>query len=483
MSALLSVRSVSKQYGSVRALSGVNADFQAGEIHAVLGENGAGKSTLMGIIAGFVVPDEGELRWKGDVLTSGQPYAAKQTGITMVHQHFTLVPGFSVAENLALACHPALAGDSKPARDAADSLKRAEELGWKFDPSARTSQLPVGVQQRIEIIKALSGNAELLIFDEPTAVLAPDEVEDLFRVLRELKGQGKAIVLIAHKLSEVLAIADRVTVLRRGEFVATALRGEVDETRLAEWMVGELPVRRDPDAHREFPPGLSVHNLWVKGDRGEPSIRDVSFEVGRGEILGIGGVDGNGQVELAEALARVRRVASGSIFVHDVDPDEVRIAYIPQDRQADGLALSMSIRDNLLLGGLHRADLSCGPVWKPGAVRRWTASLIERFEVKIGHASDPASSLSGGNQQKIVVARSLDRTPDLLIAVNPTRGLDVRATDYVHTQIIQAAAAGARVALISTDLDELAALAHRTLFLSRGELREGGASALVGGRA
>lgn len=472
---MLSVSSISKRYGPVLALDQVTASFAKGEIHAVLGENGAGKSTLMSVLAGFVVPDSGSVALQGEAAPVGRPHEAKNRGIAMVHQHFTLVPAFTVEENLSLARldKPGLTVPRAP-------LALAAELGWEIDPGAITRTLPVGAQQRIEILKALSGDAEYLIFDEPTAVLSPDEVLDLFRVLRRLRDAGKAIILIAHKLSEVMAIADRVTVLRRGKFVATAQISDVDASKLATWMVGEIPVTSRPGMSQlDAGKTLKVQKVQVKGDRGEAAVRGVSFEVAAREILGIGGVDGNGQVELAEALAGVRAVSEGSFWWSEAPR---RVAYIPQDRQTDGLALSLSIRDNLLVGGLERRDLRAGPFLKSSSIKTWAERLVQRFEIKIGSIRDPASSLSGGNQQKIVVARNLDETPDLLVAVNPSRGLDIRATQYVHDQILVAAQAGAIVILISTDLDELAALSTRTLFISRGELVEAqGAESFAGG--
>lgn len=444
----------------------------------MLGENGAGKSTLMSVIAGFVAPDAGNGELKGSPLPFGKPFEARRRGIAMVHQHFALVPAFSVAENLSLARLRGVWRRHRPERDASPALELAKELGWAIDPSAPTDDLPVGVQQRIEILKALSSDADVVIFDEPTAVLTPDEVEDLFRVIRALKEHGRVIILIAHKLSEVMAIADRVTVLRRGKFVATAEIAAVDADQLATWMVGEVPAVRRPET-RAFEPGLSLTDVHVRGNRGEHAVRGVTFAVGHGEILGIGGVDGNGQVELAEALARVRPAAAGSIYLAGLDIEEANIAYIPQDRQADGLALSMSIRDNLLIAGHRRPELTFGPFLRTRRIRQWADDLVGRFQIKVGSVRDPVSSLSGGNQQKVVVARSLDQVPDMLVAVNPTRGLDVLATDYVHSQIIAAASAGAVVVLFSTDLDELAALAHRTVFLSRGMLTDH----LVGGAA
>jgi simple sugar transport system ATP-binding protein len=471
---VLVVAGIDKRYGPVRALRGVGATFAPGEIHAVLGENGAGKSTLMGVLAGFVTPDAGTATLDGSPLPFGRPQAVAALGIAMVHQHFMLVPDFSVAENLALARLERLSGPCDVSALAKPALDLAETLGWSVDPRARTGGLPVGVQQRVEILKALSGNARVLILDEPTAVLGADEVEDLARVLRALRDQGKAVVLIAHKLSEVFAVADRLTVLRRGVKVAESLVADTDPSQVANWMVGEMPVPRPNPPSAIGEEVLRLEGVSARSDRGEIALRDVTLAVREGEVVGIGGVDGNGQVELAETIVGVRAPSSGTLRIASG-----RIGYVPQDRQQDGLALNMSLQDNMILSGAPDR-LFAGPFLRPREIVRWTRDLVERFQIKIGSLADPARSLSGGNQQKIVVSRNLDTPPRILVAVNPTRGLDVQAARFVHESIREATRAGTAVVLVSTDLDELADLADRTYFLSRGELRQGGAEALVG---
>jgi simple sugar transport system ATP-binding protein len=483
MSELL-VQNVSKRFGTITALSNVSARFLSGQIHAVLGENGAGKSTLMSVISGFMNPDEGEVLLDGKPIPLGKAYECKHLGIEMIHQHFTLVPEFTVAENLALARLDRLGKTADAQSLAKPALNAGIALGWELDPNARTGRLPVGVQQRIEILKAISGNASVLIFDEPTAVLSPDEVEELFRVLRRLKNEGKIVVLIAHKLSEVLGIADQVTVLRLGKVVATADRSDVDADKLAYWMVGEMPQRAPVRDIGKLKDGVTASRLSVLGDRKEVAVNDVSFVVSQGEIFGVGGVDGNGQVELAECLAQVRKPISGSLVWQGLpfDSETPRLGYVPQDRQSDGLALRMSIQDNMLVSGLRRSELFRGPFFNIKAVGEWARGLIARFSIKAGSPKDLAGSLSGGNQQKVVVSRILDNHPSLLIVVNPTRGLDIKATQYVHDTILAARDAGAAVVLFSADLDELYALSDRTMFLSRGKLLEDlGAASLVGG--
>lgn len=498
---MLQADRVSKSYGSVRALQDVSITFEPGEIHAVLGENGAGKSTLMGVLAGFTRPDTGAVTLNGASLPLGRAFECKKRGIAMVHQHFTLVPEFTVLENLALTQVENLNHVLNLEELAAPALKIADELGWPIqrrgggvpppiagsgiDLTARTSTLPVGAQQRLEILKNLAGDAKVVIFDEPTAVLSPDEVADLFRVLRRLRDSGKAVILIAHKLAEVMAIADRVTVLRHGKVVGGGKLAELTENQLATWMVGNLPEALSKPPQGSLITGLVIRDLRVNGDRGEERVRGLSLEVREGEIVGIGGVDGNGQVELAECLALVRPQVGGSMSWQGTPlTSHTKIGYIPQDRQTDGLALGLTIEENLLIEGRKRPDLTKGPLLLRRESRRWAERLRERFDIRAPSVRVLAGELSGGNQQKVVVSRVLDERPDLLIAVNPTRGLDLQASAFVHHQLLDAAKLGTAVLLISTDLDELAALADRTFFLSSGRLRESDSAAnLVGGEA
>jgi ABC-type uncharacterized transport system ATPase subunit len=480
----LRVENVSKRFGTLVALDDVSVNFQSGEIHAVLGENGAGKSTLMNALSGFVKPDRGKILLNGEPIPLGLAFACKRIGIEMIHQHFTLVPAFTVQENLALARLGRLASTADAKKLSKPAIDASEALGWPLVPQVRTGQLPVGIQQRVEILKAISGHADVLIFDEPTAVLSPDEVNDLFRVLRRLKEEGKCVILIAHKLSEVLGIADRVTVLRRGMVVASALRADVDAPTLANWMVGEMPPRTVRGTAYQMEGGLQAERLTILGDRREIAVREASFEVRRGEILGFGGVDGNGQVELAECLAQVRPALSGSQKWSGKEASNKlpRIGYVPQDRQVDGLALRMTLQDNMLVSGMDRHELWIGPFVKLKAVARWANSLIKRYSIKAASANDLAGSLSGGNQQKVVVSRTLDNAPSLLVVVNPGRGLDIKATEYVYDMILAARDNGAAVALFSTDLDELYKLSDRVLFMVGGELVEdSGAASMVGG--
>ncbi len=430
------------KFGALAALSDISVSFRPGEVHAVVGENGAGKSTLMNILAGFLTPSAGSVELDGVRLEGAS--SRRASGIQMVHQHFRLVPAFTVAENLRLGL---LASNGA----IEDAERTATALGWELRLSTRCEDLGVGERQRIEILKALSSSPRVVIFDEPTAVLTELEVEGLLATLRALAKRGLTVIIIAHKLAEVFSVADQITVLRNGMFRGTFRATESSPKQIAEEMVGESIVV-------EAPPAIS-HNgtyecrsLMVDG---ECPIVDLNLSIGFGEVVGIGGVDGNGQVELAEALAGVRKFR-GSVTKVD------SVGYVPQDRQSDGLALSMSVEENLEIA----------------ATQLTADSAIRNYEIKAPSARTPLKSLSGGNQQKVVLARELSREPQLLVVVNPTRGLDVKASKFVLSQIGEAAARGAAVVLISTDRDEIAAVSHRTLFLSRGKLLQTSAEAL-----
>lgn len=450
---MLAARSVSKRFGPTVAVDEVTLTIAAGEIHAVIGENGAGKSTLMHLFEGRLTPDSGEIR-----------AAAK---VAMVHQHFTLVPAFRVEENIALSnLRPSLrsfdvASASRPGLDAAG------RLGWKLDPHALAQDLSVGMKQRIEIAKALATQSRTFIFDEPTAVLDKAETEELFRVLRGLRDRGAGVVLIAHNLTEVLSVADRITVLRSGKVVESVERSQANLEQLERWMIGDRLSRAQAPELNLGPTVLEAADLVVRGARGELAVKGVGFRLRQGEILGFGGVDGNGQVELAEALAGVRAIESGTIALGHAGK---RRSYIPQDRRTEGLALGASVFDNLMIEGCRLPNLRRGPFVRIAAARAWARDLIEEFSIKTPDLEAPAGSLSGGNQQKIVVARALHQTPDVLVAVNPTRGLDLRATDYVRSRIRSAAANGAGVVLFSSDRDELDELSHHVHRMSGGTL-------------
>ncbi len=453
---------ISKSFGAFQALDQAGLMVRTGAVHAVLGENGAGKSTLMNVLSGFLRPDSGSVWIGSEPLALGDPRRIRSQGLAIVHQHFMLVPEFTVAENLALDQQGSLAGRLNLKGAVQPALAAARRVGWEVDVDARTGGLPVGVQQRVEILKALATGARVLILDEPTAVLTPDEAGDLIRVIRTLAGEGVAVILIAHKLSEVFAAADDLTVLRHGRVVGSAAASETDPDEAANWMIGESLPARHSAVSLAGNVLLSCDNLYVSGDRGEPSVRGVTLEARAGEILGVGGVDGNGQIELAEALAGVRPPSSGRVSAMG------RIGYIPQDRQRDGLVGAMPIWENTLLGAESDGRLAWGPFLLRGAARRRAQAICDQFDVRRRSIDQPARSLSGGNQQKVVVGRVLEREPGIVVAVNPTRGLDLNAARFVQNELRQAASRGAAVILFSTDREEIEAAADRSLTMSRG---------------
>lgn len=474
---LLQADNLTKRFGDFTALDGVTLTVPEGTVLALLGENGAGKSTLMRIAYGLLRPDAGRLLWRGQPVTLSDPAAARRLGIGMVHQHFTLVSAMTVAENLALAMPPAKV-TPRAMEERAAAL--SERTGIAVDPRARAGDLPVGLQQRVEILKALATPTALLILDEPTGVLAPAEIAELFEGLERLRASGASVILITHKLPEALAIADRVAVLRGGRVMLEAARSEVDADTLANAMVGRSLVAASPLPPSALGPEVvRCRLLDAPGDAGEGAIR-------AGETVGVGGVEGSGQSALAETLVGLRHAApvmlerGGGLVDASGWSIADRIAWglghIPEDRHATALALTMSVRDNLFLAGdtLPRR----GPWVDRAATREKAARLMEQYDVRASSMDTPVGALSGGNQQKAVVAREMSRNPRLLVAVNPTRGLDVAATEYVHDAIRAHRARGGATLLVSSELDELLALSDRILVLYNGApvgaLRPGG---------
>ncbi len=477
------MRGIVKRFGEVIALSSVDFDLQPGEIHALLGENGAGKSTLMHVLSGLYQPEGGVVEVAGQPVRMKSARDAARLGIGMVHQHFTLVENFTVAENLALAL-PTQTPWLLPRRNlAGEALALAERLGWKLEPNTPVWQLPVGVQQRLEIVKVLALNPRILIFDEPTAVLAPVELEELFSVLRQLRDEGRSLVFISHKLNEVMALCDRVTVLRRGRNAGAVRIADTDPTDLARRMVGEAGEAQHevlaPDARQPRPvpsgvPALRVSGLRVKDQRGLEAVRGLSLQVRPGEILGVAGVDGNGQSELAEALVGLRPVVSGEIALEG--PSVVRggsrreIGYVPQDRKRSGIVQGMTVRDNLVLELHQEPRASTGPLLRWGFLNTEAGQMMTDYDVRASGLDQKIETLSGGNQQKVVIARALHKNPRLILALNPTRGVDVGATAYVHERLRDQRDRGAAILLISTELDEVLALSDRVGVLYEGEL-------------
>jgi ABC-type uncharacterized transport system ATPase subunit len=476
----LEMRGITKRYPGVVANDDIDLEVRPGEIHALLGENGAGKTTLMNVLYGLARPDEGQILLDGQVVEISGPADAIRRGINMVHQHFMLVPVLSVADNILLG-EETMRGPIFI--DRAESRRRIVELGRRFgfevDPDARVGTLSVGWQQRVEILKALYRDARILVLDEPTAVLTPQETTEIFAVLRRLASEGHSIVFISHKLYEVLEIADRITVIRRGKVVGERRPDETDEGDLAALMVGrdvQLTVDRgvsNPGAAR-----LQVSGLHVRDDRGQEVVGGVDLTVRAGEIVGVAGVAGNGQDQLVEAIVGLRKATSGTIVVdgNDVTGHQPRdicdagIGYVPGDRQRFGLVLNFPISDNLILNSYHRAPFSRGIVRDEAAIDANAKERIELFDVRTPSADVPAGTLSGGNQQKVVVAREFGRDLALLVLDQPTRGLDVGSIEFIHRRTIEKRDAGTAVLLVSAELDEVLELSDRIVVMYRGRV-------------
>jgi general nucleoside transport system ATP-binding protein len=477
---VLELRGITKQFPGVLANDHIDFDLQRGEVHALLGENGAGKSTLMSILYGLYTADSGEIIMNGKPVTIASPKHAIELGIGMVHQHFMLIPVMTVTENIVLANEPVRAGvllDEKAAEKRVADV--AKTFNFAVDPHARIQNITVGQQQRVEIMKALYRNADIVILDEPTAVLTPQEAQELFEILRTLKREGISIIFISHKLNEVLEIADRITVLRRGKKVETIPREGATEAGLARSMVGRevlLRVEKKPAEPGEHL--LQVQDLLVRDDRGLEAVRGVSFDVRAGEIVGIAGVDGNGQTELIDALTGLRQLASGSISVggdsltHATARQalDAGLGHIPEDRHRRGLVLDFNLAENLALHDYGNEPFSRFGWVNPRRWLRWARGLLQEFDVRGGGPTTRAGSLSGGNQQKVVVAREVSRDPRVLIAAQPTRGLDVGAIEFVHRRLVEQRDAGKAVLLVSLELEEILSLSDRILVLYEGRI-------------
>lgn len=472
------MRGIVKRFPSVVANDGIELVVRSGEIHALLGENGAGKSTLMNVLFGIYHPDEGTIRVNGQPAGFKGPRDAVQAGLGMVHQHFMLIPRFTVTENVILGSEgPDVVLDRAAAERRVGEL--AAEYGLRVDPKAKLEDLPVGMQQRVEILRALYQGSRILILDEPTALLTPQEVEELYQILERLRASGGTIIFITHKLREVAAISDRVTVIRRGKTVGVRETAETTAAELAELMVGrQVLLRVDrPPAH-PTDPVLTVDRLVLRGHGHAPALNELSLEVRRGEIVGICGVEGNGQTELVETIAGLRKPDSGRVVVKGRDltganPNVLRragLSYIPEDRHHRGLVLSFSLTENVLLGNSEESPFSKSGMIDYEAARETTARLMSEFDVRAPFPETPAGSLSGGNQQKLIVARELFREPDIILAVQPTRGLDVGAIEFVHRQLVRERDLNRGVLLVSFDLDEVIDLSDRVLVLYAGRI-------------
>ena len=477
---VLELRSITKRFPGVVANDHIDLELERGEVHALLGENGAGKSTLMNVVYGLYRPDEGEILIDGKPASIGSAREAIKHGIGMVHQHFMLIPVMTVAENIVLASEPTHAG---VLLDYDEAVRRVRELSDQFglavDPEAHVQDIGVGQEQRVEILKALYRGAHILILDEPTAVLTPHEALELFEIVRGLKEQGKTIVFITHKLKEVLEIADRITVLRRGKKIETVARAGATEAGLARLMVGRevlLRVEKKPSEPGEAL--LDVRDLHVLDSRGLEAVRGVTFQAREGEIVGIAGVDGNGQTELIDALAGLRRAQSGQVVIGGEDvlgeaPSDVLdhgLGHIPEDRQRRGLVLEFTLAENLALHDYDHAPISRFGWLLPRRMVERARRLLKDFDVRGGGPNTRAAALSGGNQQKVVIAREVARDPAVLIAAQPTRGLDVGAIEYVHRRLVEARDERKAVLLVSLELDEILSLSDRILVIYEGSL-------------
>jgi simple sugar transport system ATP-binding protein len=477
---VLELRGITKRFPGVLANDNVDFDLRKGEVHALLGENGAGKSTLMSILYGLYHQDEGEILVRGEPVRMETPKEAIERGIGMVHQHFMLIPVMTVAENIVLAEEPTTAG---VLLDFAEARRRVEEIATHFrfdiDAGARVRDISVGQQQRVEILKALYRKADILILDEPTAVLTPQEAQELFAILKELVADGMSIIFISHKLNEVLEIADRVTVLRRGRKIETLPAAGATEESLASLMVGrDVLLRVDKTPAQPGDPILAVSDLHVLDERELPAVRGVTFDVRAGEIVGIAGVDGNGQTELVEALTGLRSVESGSFSVDGRELTragahtilDTGVGHIPEDRHRRGLILEFSLAENMALHDFDKQPNSRFGWLRPGRLVTRAQKLIAEFDVRGGGPQTLAKSLSGGNQQKVVIAREVDNDPRVLVAAQPTRGLDVGAIEFVHRRLVEERDEGRAILLVSLELDEILSLSDRILVMYEGEI-------------
>ena len=479
MATLLQVKNVTKSFGSVIANNDISFEVAAGEIVALLGENGAGKSTLVKSVFGLVRPDQGEIFIDGQQMAPGDTAAVIASGVGMVHQHFKLVPVMTVTENIILGDEPkdGLFINIKKAEQKVREL--SEKFGLEVDPTANIEDLPVGTQQRVEILKALSKDVRLLIFDEPTAVLTPQETDELILVIKNLASLGVGVIVITHKLREVMALADRVVVLRDGKVVGTTTPKETDEAGLAQMMVGRSVVLEvEKGVANPGKPVLTVKGLEVFDDRNLLAVKGVDLEVRSGEIFGIAGVEGNGQRELVEAICGMRLRAKGEVLVSgvatkDMHPHAVHesgVSHIPEDREKHGLVSSYSISDNLILNQFDQEPFARGWFRNMGEIRKNADLLVKKFDIRTTSPAALASSLSGGNKQKVVIARELSQDLQVLIAAQPTRGVDVGSIEFIHKQLIAARDNGAGVLLVSAELDEIISLSDRIAVMSAGKI-------------
>ena len=477
---VIEMREITKIFGEFVANDKINLELRKGEIHALLGENGAGKSTLMNMLAGLLEPTSGEIVVNGKSEKLDSPSKAASLGIGMVHQHFMLVEAFTVAENIILGSEVTNKGVLDLKKANADILELSERYGLAVDPTAKVEDISVGAQQRVEILKTLYRGADILIFDEPTAVLTPAEILELMDIMKALVKEGKSIILITHKLDEIRAVADRVTVIRRGKSIQTVSIEGATNKDLAEMMVGRsvsFVTEKEEAQPKEVV--LQISDLVVNENRGVPAVKELSLDVRAGEIVGIAGIDGNGQSELIQAITGLRKVKSGSIKIKGQEVvglsprkiTEMNVSHVPEDRHRDGLVLEMMLSENIALQTYYKEPLSKNGALNYNQINSYARKLMEEFDVRAANEIVPASALSGGNQQKAIIAREVDRNPDLLIVSQPTRGLDVGAIEYIHKRLIGERDKGKAVLVVSFELDEIINLSDRIAVIHDGKIQ------------
>lgn len=470
---------ITKRFAGFTANDHINLVVEKGEIHALLGENGAGKSTLMNILFGLYQPDEGQIKIREKAVKITDPNMANDLGIGMVHQHFMLVEPFTVTENIVLGVEPTKGLKIDIAQAERKVAELSERYGLKVDPRARIKDISVGMQQRVEILKTLYRGAEILIFDEPTAVLTPQEIKELMEIMQNLVREGKTIIFITHKLKEIMAICDRVTIIRRGKYIDTVSINETNVDDLAAKMVGRhvsFTVEKTPPQPKA--PVLEIRDLIVEGNRGVDALRGLSLEVKAGEILGVAGIEGNGQSELIEAITGLRKTKTGSIKLNGSEiqnqpPRKITergVGHIPEDRHKRGLVLDYSIGENMVLQTYYKSPFAKAGILQRNAIFEYARKLIKQFDVRTPSEDTPARALSGGNQQKGIIAREVDRNPDLLIAAQPTRGLDVGAIEFIHKKLVEQRDAGKAVLLLSLELDEILNVSDRIAVIYEGRI-------------
>lgn len=477
---VIEMRDITKVFGEFVANDKINLHLRKGEIHALLGENGAGKSTLMNMLAGLLEPTSGEIVVNGQVVNLDSPSKAASLGIGMVHQHFMLVEAFTVAENIILGSELTKNGVLDIAGASKEIKALSERYGLAVDPSAKVADISVGAQQRVEILKTLYRGADILIFDEPTAVLTPSEIDELMAIMKNLVKEGKSIILITHKLDEIRAVSDRVTVIRRGKSIETVEIAGATNADLAEMMVGRsVSFKTEKQVSQPKEVVLAIKDLVVNENRGVPAVKNLSLDVRAGEIVGIAGIDGNGQSELIQAITGLRKVESGSIELkgdsivglHPRQITELSVGHVPEDRHRDGLILEMMISENIALQTYYKEPHSKNGILNYSNITSYAKKLMEEFDVRAASEIVPAAALSGGNQQKAIIAREIDRDPDLLIVSQPTRGLDVGAIEYIHKRLIEERDNGKAVLVVSFELDEILNVSDRIAVIHDGKIQ------------